>query len=430
MTRLLPVGRSLRTVFFFLLAGAACVPARAADPVVGADAAAGRLHSWDCGSGARLGEAALPGPLTAPLVVDASGARVYAASGAHLRALSLPALALEAGRQLANPVTRLALGSGPDGVLLAAGGAATGDAAVGGSAAGGSAGSGSAVAPSASGARWTLTAHHPETLTPAYAWSLPVAGEISALLGIEARRRFVVGFAAHDELWEIAWNRDAPPVLRGLVHDYRSGEAVPLPGRFTERTFKVPRATRDLAAGGMPFEVLQVDREGGVGIVNLDIRRRTEPVPMVAVRLIAAWRGTQDRGWLVFHDDGRITRVRAPDGRQQAWGRLPVAAIDAVSAPDGWGAIVLEGVGADIGAGAGAGESDVGGARASAGGRLRMVSALASESAPGATVGGETASGPVVAGAHRLAISAAGTCVAVLDSEGRWLSSRALREMR
>jgi hypothetical protein len=136
-------------------------------------------------------------------------------------------------------------------------------------------------------------------------------GEISALLGIE---RAGGGFAAHDELWEIAWNRDAPPVLRGLVHDYRSGEAVPLPGRFTERTFKVPRATRDLAAGGMPFEVLQVDREGGVGIVNLDIRRRTEPVPMVAVRLIAAWRGTQDRGWLVFHDDGRITRCAPLDG--------------------------------------------------------------------------------------------------------------------
>ncbi|MBP8306771.1 MAG: hypothetical protein KAY46_05865, partial [Burkholderiaceae bacterium] len=392
MTRYLPVGRSLRTVLFFLLAGAACVPARAADPVVGADAAAGRLHSWDCRSGARLGEAALPGPLTAPLVVDAGGARVYAAAGAHLRVLSLPSLALEAGRQLANPVTRLALGSGPGGVLLAAGspatggstvgGSADGGSAVGGSAAGGSATAGSAVAPPASGARWTLTAHHPETLTPAFVWSLPVAGEVSALLGIEARRRFVVGFAAHDELWEIAWNPDAPAVLRGLVHDYRSGEAVPLPGRFTERAFKVPRPTRDLAAGGMPFEVLQVDREGGAGIVNLDIRRRTEPVPIAAVRFITAWRSPQARGWLVFHDDGRITRVLAPDARQQAWGRMSAAAIDAVSAPDGSGAIVLEGVGAGIGAGAGAGESGIG--SASAGGRVRTVSALAGESAPGA----------------------------------------------
>jgi hypothetical protein len=238
-------------------------------------------------------------------VVDAGSARVYAAAGVALRALSLPALEISQERRMAAPVARLALGSGPGGVLLAAG----------------AAGGGAALADAASPApRWALDALRPEDLAPVFAWNLAAAGEVSALLAIPARQRFVVGFVAHDELWEIAWNPDAPPVLRGLVHDYRSGEAVPLAGRFTERAFKLPRPTRGLTPGGMPFEVLQMDRDGAVGIVNLDVRRRTEPVPIEAARFILPWRGPQARGWLVLHDDGRITRVTAPGAGQQAWG--------------------------------------------------------------------------------------------------------------
>lgn len=364
--------------------------AGSADPVIGSDSAAGRLHSWDCLSGARLGGAGLSGPLTAGPVVDAGSARVYAAAGVALRALSLPALEISQERRMAAPVARLALGSGPGGVLLAAGGLAAG-----------AAGGGAALADAASPApRWALDALRPEDLAPVFAWNLAAAGEVSALLAIPARQRFVVGFAAHDELWEIAWNPDAPPVLRGLVHDYRSGEAVPLAGRFTERAFKLPRPTRGLTPGGMPFEVLQMDRDGAVGIVNLDVRRRTEPVPIEAARFILPWRGPQARGWLVLHDDGRITRVTAPGAGQQAWGRLAVAPIDAVPLPDGSGAIVLE--------------------REGLGARWRAVSAL----------GRDITSGQVVAGAHRLAVSASGTCVAMLDGEGRWLASQAFGSAR
>ena len=408
MSHHLPVGRSPRAVLFLLLAGAALSCARASDPVIGADAPAGRLHSWDCPSGTPLGEAALPGPLTAVPVVDSPGARVYAAAAGALRALSLPGLALEASRQLSVPVTRLALGSGAGAVLLVAGGGAGEPAAAAeASAAARPAAAQSAAAQSAaSPPHWMLGAYRPDDLAPVFAWTLPAAGEVSAVLAIEARHRFVLGFAAHDEIWEIAWNPDAPPVLRGLVHDYRSAEAVPLPGRFTERAFKLPQPTGDLAPGGVPYEVLQIDRHGAAGIVNLDIRRRTETVPIEAVRFITPWRGQGARGWLVFHGDGRITRVSAPDARQQAWGRLPAAPVDVIAAPDGSGAIALAGDGRGFG--------------------LWRVSALTAS----ASLAAFPPSGRPVAGAHRLAVSGAGTCIALLDGQGRWLGSQTLGTAR
>jgi hypothetical protein len=385
MIRHLPVGRSLRTVLFLLLTLAAGQAARASDPVIGADIAAGRLHSWECASGERLGEAVMPGPLTAGPVVDPAAGRVYGAAGVALQSYSLPDLALAAQRRLEAPATHLALGRGAGGVLLVAGRVD--------------------VATGSPAQRPTLTAHRPDDLAPAHAWNLSTAGEVTALLAVQDRRRFVLGFARHDEMWEIAWDPDAPPVLRGLVHDYRNSEAVPLPGRFTERAFKVPRATRALVAGGMPYEVLQVDREGAGGIVNLDIRRRTEPVAVQGVRFITAWRGPQGRGWLVFHEDGRITRVSSPDARQQAWGRLMAAPIDVVALPDGSGALVLEGTreGGHL-----------------QGGRLRHLGALADT----------LTEGPAVAGAHRLSLSSAATCVAVVDVQGRWLSSQTVGTAR
>jgi hypothetical protein len=54
------------------------------------------------------------------------------------------------------------------------------------------------------------------------------------------------------------------------------------------------------------------------------------------------------------------------------------------------------------------------------GARWRAVSAL----------GRDITSGQVVAGAHRLAVSASGTCVAMLDGEGRWLASQAFGSAR
>lgn len=132
--------------------------------------------------------------------------------------------------------------------------------------------------------------------------------EVSAILPIVERQRFVVAFANHPLIWEIAWNPDAPPVLLGLVHDYRMGEAVPLPGRITARPFKVANGTRHLVPGASSFEVLRLDARGRAGVVDLNVRREIEWLPpgprtvagqeAIAVNRIAAWRSGSSRGWI------------------------------------------------------------------------------------------------------------------------------------
>lgn len=134
------------------------------------------------------------------------------------------------------------------------------------------------------------------------------SAEVSAILPIVERQRFVVAFTNQPLIWEIAWNPDAPPVLLGLVHDYRMGEAVPLPGRLTARPFKVAEGTRHLIAGASSFEVLRIDARGRVGVIDLNVRREIERLPQgpqtvtgresIDAKRIAAWRSGSSRGWI------------------------------------------------------------------------------------------------------------------------------------
>jgi len=107
-------------------------------------------------------------------------------------------------------------------------------------------------------------------------------------------------------------------VLRGLVHDYRMGEAVPLPGRLTPRPFPVDTATRALLAGPSSFEVLRIDALGAPGVVNLDVRREIERPRLPGVadpRLIAPWRSQTARGWLIAAAGHPMQLLAAPDWR-------------------------------------------------------------------------------------------------------------------
>src|SRR5690606_21285297 len=115
-----------------------------------------------------------------------------------------------------------------------------------------------------------------------------------------------VAFSDLDEVWEIDYGRDAAPVLKGLVHDYRSREWIELPGRYTPRAFEVPSATRALVGGAVAHEVLRIDTDGSLGVLNLNVRREIER-PNIddapASQRIAAWRGERSRGW-VLADEG------------------------------------------------------------------------------------------------------------------------------
>lgn len=268
------------------IAAAAATPTGTGTTLVLATPGATRLQALDCRSGAQTGSLPLPAPARAPVATLPGSDTVFTASAdGRLLRLRLPELAPDAAAALAFEATSLAASGGVDAIVLAGGSGPT-----------------------------PLSARDPVTLASLYEYRLDDGrhATVSSIVDRPQRSRFVVGFSDVDEIWEIDYSRDAQPVLRGLVHDYRMREAIELPGRFTARAFAVPGATRALVAGALPHEMLRIDASGAIGVLNLDVRREIERPPVAAVpapERIAAWRGAHSRGWLLADEGASMLRV-------------------------------------------------------------------------------------------------------------------------
>lgn len=276
----------------------ASAPGSPALVAIGARDAA-RVIVLDCRGGRELAAAALPAPLAAEVALAPDGTALYAATrDRELLRYTLPELRVQARATLGFEATELAAAGGSDAVVLAGGRGAD-----------------------------ALSAREPATLAELQRYRLPEPFAVSAIRDVAARARFVVAFTDLEEAWEIAYDRDAPPVLQGLVHDYRMGEAVPLPGRFTPRRFALAGATQALVAGPAPYEAARVDRSGALGIVHLDVRREIErPATGAAPHTarIVAWRGGARRGWLVAAPGASEAEVLEA-GAWRVTGRVAVA---------------------------------------------------------------------------------------------------------
>ena len=302
-----PFSLGRRTLLALALTG--CASGALADEPPGSGAPAGapallalgsagatRVALLDCASGRALAEAAVPAGLAAQPVVASGGGAVYASTrGRELVRLGVPGLGAQARTALDFEADVLAAADGTDALVLAGG-----------------------RGPGA------LSAHDPATLARVQRYRLPEPFTVSAIRDLPARRRFAVAFADLDEVWEIAYDRDAPPVLQGLVHDYRSNEAVPLPGRLTPRRFTVPRPTRALIDGPVPYELARIDTAGALGIVHLDVRREIERPALSAAPQpgrVAAWHDGARRGWLVAAP-GAVDAERLDSGTWKVTGRV------------------------------------------------------------------------------------------------------------
>jgi hypothetical protein len=302
-----PFSFGLRALLAFALIG--CAGGALADQPPGSGASAGapmllalgsagatRVALLDCASGRALAEAAVPAGLAAPPVVAGDGSAVYVSTRAReLLRFGVPGLAEQARATLEFEADVVAAAAGADALVLAGG-----------------------RGPGA------LSAHDPATLAPVQRYRLPEPFAVSAIRDLPARHRFAVAFADLDEVWEIAYDRDAPPVLQGLVHDYRSNEAVPLPGRLTPRRFKVASATRALLDGPVPYELARADAAGALGIVHLDVRREIERPALAAAPQpgrVAAWHDGARRGWLLTAP-GAADAERLESGTWKVTGRV------------------------------------------------------------------------------------------------------------
>lgn len=110
---------------------------------------------------------------------------------------------------------------------------------------------------------------------PAASLDGSVKSQVAALLHAAGRRSFVVAFDTLPELWEISYDRAAPPIFDGLVHDYRMGEAIASSGFLGVRRtpLEEPFTALALDAGGR--HVLGVaPPSSALEVINLDVRRR------------------------------------------------------------------------------------------------------------------------------------------------------------
>lgn len=98
---------------------------------------------------------------------------------------------------------------------------------------------------------------------------------VSAVYDAAPRKSFIAALKDIKEVWEIPYGDDAEPVYEGLVHDYRSGEAIAAKGPFPVRHIVLEDYLDDFYFDQSYTHLMGASREGGKGqVVNLDIRRK------------------------------------------------------------------------------------------------------------------------------------------------------------
>lgn len=141
--------------------------------------------------------------------------------------------------------------------------------------------------------QWLLAAHgaaltlfdrdlQPVRRYPAAGLDGKVTSRVAAVFHAAARRSFVVAFDTLPELWEIPYDRSAPPIFDGLVHDYRMGEAIAASGFLGVRRTPLDEPFTALALDASHLHVLGSDAGGTLAVLNLDVRRRIARLPVVA----------------------------------------------------------------------------------------------------------------------------------------------------
>jgi mono/diheme cytochrome c family protein/DNA-binding beta-propeller fold protein YncE len=104
---------------------------------------------------------------------------------------------------------------------------------------------------------------------------------VSAVYDAAPRRSFVVALKDVPELWEVSYDDRAAPIYDGLVHDYKLGEGIAIPGKLNPRRAPLEEVLDDFFFAPGYAYVIGASREAKSGqVVNLDVRRRIASVPL------------------------------------------------------------------------------------------------------------------------------------------------------
>jgi hypothetical protein len=162
------------------------------------------------------------------------------------------------------------------------------------------------------------------------------ASAFAAVIDMPSRRSFLAALPGLPEVWEVSYDDAAPALFPGLVHDYRFGEAIAVPGKLNPRRVPLAEPVDDLLADPDGADVLASGHGWPrVQVINLHVRRRIGVVDTSAPASAGArWSGAvavprgdhlrivDTRTWQDRADvplGGAVTRVRAHAGSPHAW---------------------------------------------------------------------------------------------------------------
>src|SRR5690606_13606406 len=131
------------------------------------------------------------------------------------------------------------------------------------------------------------------------------ASRVSAVYDAAPRKSFVVALKDIPEVWEISYNPLVEPIYDGLVHDFRMGEGIAIPGFHGVRRTKLQEPLDDFFFDHDYSHVLgstrpRSDAQAGAPtaqVVNLDVRRKIAELPIAGMPHLGsgitfAWNGT------------------------------------------------------------------------------------------------------------------------------------------
>lgn len=115
---------------------------------------------------------------------------------------------------------------------------------------------------------------------------IPVVGSsgkssrVSAVYDAAPRKSFIVALKDIPEVWEIPYDPKAPPVFKGLVHDYKMAEGFALPGQFTPKVIELDDILDDFFFDQSYDHLIGASRDGKGQVVNLNVRRKIATVDL------------------------------------------------------------------------------------------------------------------------------------------------------
>lgn len=111
------------------------------------------------------------------------------------------------------------------------------------------------------------------------------SSRVSAVYDAAPRKSFIVALKDLPELWEISYDPQAAPIHDGLVHDYRSDEALATPGFLGVRRTLLDEPLDDFFFDQTYAHAIGASRGRGEAapsaqVINLDVRRRIATLPL------------------------------------------------------------------------------------------------------------------------------------------------------